>query len=66
MTQSFGFWRIALSSFVAVFIALMIAPVISFHKSELWFSAQTGGVNSQGLIIKIIKTLFLYRVYNDL
>ena len=32
MAQSFGFWRIAVSNLVAVFIAAMIAPVISFFK----------------------------------
>jgi hypothetical protein len=35
MAQSFGFWRIALSSFVAVFIELMISYVISLRKLNL-------------------------------
>lgn len=34
MAQSFGFGRIAVSNLVAVFIAFMIAPVISFFKEH--------------------------------
>jgi hypothetical protein len=36
MAQSFGFWRIALSSFVAVFMVYKIVPVISFGKGGIW------------------------------
>ena len=32
MAQSFGFWRIAVSNLVAVFVVVMIAPVISLYK----------------------------------
>jgi hypothetical protein len=35
MAQSFGFWRIAVSNLVAVFIAEMIVPVISFCKKDV-------------------------------
>lgn len=35
MAQSFGFWRIAVSNLVAVFIFQMIAPVISLCKKNV-------------------------------
>ena len=44
MAQSFGFWRIALSSFVAVLMVLMISLAISFYKSELAALRRAGGV----------------------